>query len=667
MALESLPVGARSTEELNLRLLKLENRLERERFARLQAEAIAEKGLSDLYEKQRQLELLQDIATRANQSRDVEETLGYAVEAICRHTGWPCGNVYTRDQADPDLLTPTSASFFQDGTRFERFVEVSRERRYLRGNGLPGRVLASGEAIWIVDVTQDPAFLRAGIAEQSGLRAAFAFPVLVGTEAMAVMEFFAREPMEPDPSLLSIMSQIGTQLGRVMERRRSEEKLIYDATHDPLTGLPNRLLFMDRLDRAVSVRKLRSDFRFAVLFIDLDRFKLVNDSLGHAAGDTLLMEIARRLKALLSESEAYGSIATLARLGGDEFTILLEELRHDGIAMDVADRVQEALKQPIEIEGQEVYSSASIGIASSETRPVSAAEIMRDSDLAMYRAKSEGRARVEIFDPSLHAIAKNRLAVESDLRAALRKKEFLLHYQPIVDLQSGRIIGFEALVRWQRNGVLVPPSDFIGIAEDTGIIVFLGNWILREALSTLAKWQKADELNAALTISINVSPRQFHQPDFLENVIDALTTSGVPAQTVRLEITESVTILDTGRTIEILQSLRSLGVRVSIDDFGTGYSSLSYIHQLPIDTLKIDRSFVTALQQKTGGREIIRTILALAQSMHMDVVAEGTETESHVEQLRQMGCGYAQGYFFSRPLDETTAGALLPGAGVTAT
>lgn len=667
MALESLPVGARSTEELNLRLLKLENRLERERFARLQAEAIAEKGLSDLYEKQRQLELLQDIATRANQSRDVEETLGYAVEAICRHTGWPCGNVYTRDQADPDLLTPTSASFFQDGTRFERFVEVSREKQYLRGNGLPGRVLASGEAIWIVDVTQDPAFLRAGIAEQSGLRAAFAFPVLVGTEAMAVMEFFAREPMEPDPSLLSIMSQIGTQLGRVMERRRSEEKLIYDATHDPLTGLPNRLLFMDRLDRAVSVRKLRSDFRFAVLFIDLDRFKLVNDSLGHAAGDTLLMEIARRLKALLSESEAYGSIATLARLGGDEFTILLEELRHDGIAMDVADRVQEALKQPIEIEGQEVYSSASIGIASSETRPVSAAEIMRDSDLAMYRAKSEGRARVEIFDPSLHAIAKNRLAVESDLRAALRKKEFLLHYQPIVDLQSGRIIGFEALVRWQRNGVLVPPSDFIGIAEDTGIIVFLGNWILREALSTLAKWQKADERNAALTISINVSPRQFHQPDFLENVIDALTTSGVPAQTVRLEITESVTILDTGRTIEILQSLRSLGVRVSIDDFGTGYSSLSYIHQLPIDTLKIDRSFVTALQQKTGGREIIRTILALAQSMHMDVVAEGTETESHVEQLRQMGCGYAQGYFFSRPLDEMAAGALLPSAGVTAT
>jgi diguanylate cyclase (GGDEF)-like protein len=649
--------------DLNLRLLKAQNRFQRERTARLEAESIAENGLSELYEKQRQLELLGTVATQANQSHSVEEILRFTLGAICQHTGWGFGHVFRVSPDNSDMLVSTLIWHAESGANVSDFAAEACARNLPRGVGLPGRVLETGNALWIADVTKDPNFPRRKAAERSRLHAGFAFPVSVSNDIVAVMEFFFRDAVEPNESLLSIMSQIGTQVGRVVERQQLEDKLVYDATHDPLTKMPNRLFFMGRLERAVAVRRLRPDSRFAVLFIDLDRFKLVNDSLGHAAGDMLLREISARLMAVLDD-EAVKSAATvtLARLGGDEFTVLLEEMQHDLVATDVADRVQDELKRVIEIDGQEVYTSASIGIASSETTHESAADLMRDADLAMYRAKTEGRARVEIFDASLHEAAIRRLGLETDLRGALRRGDFILHYQPIVDLRSNEIVGFEALIRWCRNGgELVSPLEFVGLAEETGLIVFIGAWVMREALATLAKWQGERPENANLTMSINVSFKQFHQPDFLENVVMAITASGVHPNTVRLEITESVTIRDADRTVEILKSLRAIGVRVSMDDFGTGYSSLSYLHKLPFDTLKIDRSFVMGLQQKSGGREIIRTILALAQSLQMEVVAEGAETIAHVEQLREMGCGYAQGYFFSPPLDQQEALRLLNG------
>ncbi|WOS66029.1 bifunctional diguanylate cyclase/phosphodiesterase [Sinorhizobium fredii] len=540
------------------------------------------------------------------------------------------------------------------------FVAATQRMRFEHGRGLPGSVLDTGAAVWIRDVTQDPDFQRAAAAKACDLHAAFAFPVLAGDDVLAVMEFFYRSSLEPDEPLLAVMGQIGTQLGRVMERKRAEDKLIYDASHDPLTGLPNRLLFTDRLDRAVAAHKRRPEIGFAVLFIDLDRFKLVNDSLGHAAGDALLIEIAGRLSAVLTKEEGHGVLPTLARLGGDEFTILLEELDSSSIAIEIAERLQDALRRPLTIEGQDVYTSASIGIASSDAGYSSAADLMRDADLAMYRAKSEGRARIEIFDQSLHETATRRLSLESDLRGALRKQEFVLYYQPIVALDGGDIVGFEALVRWQRgSGELVPPAEFIALAEETGLIVFIGNWVMRDAFATLAAWQTAHPRSVPLTMSVNVSPRQFRQPDFVEQVIAAVKESGARPDTIRLEITEGVTVQDADHAIGILQRLREFGVRVSIDDFGTGYSSLSYLHQLPFDTLKIDRSFVNALQEKSDGNRIIQTILDLAKSLNMDVVAEGAETEHHVDQLREMGCRFAQGYYFSRPLDHTAATALL--------
>jgi diguanylate cyclase (GGDEF)-like protein len=662
-ALNIQGVDAGPEADLNLRLLKAENRFQRERTARLEAESIAEKGLSDLYEKQRQLELLGTVATQANQSHSVEEILRFTLEAICQHTGWGFGHVFRVNPANPDVLVSALIWFAEPGTNVRDFAEEAFARNFPKGVGLPGRVLETGKALWIADVTKDPNFPRWKAAERSRLHAGFAFPVSVSNDTVAVMEFFFRDAVEPNESMLSIMSQIGTQVGRVVERQQLEDKLVHDATHDPLTKMPNRLFFMGRLERAVAVHRLRPDSRFALLFIDLDRFKLVNDSLGHAAGDILLREISARLMAVLDEEAVKSAaVVTLARLGGDEFTVLLEEMQHELVATDLADRVQDELKRVIEIDGQEIYTSASIGIASSETAHESAADLMRDADLAMYRAKTEGRARVELFDTSLHEAAMRRLGLETDLRVALRRGDFILHYQPIVHLRSNEIVGFEALIRWRRNGgELVSPLEFIGLAEETGLIVFIGAWVMREALATLARWQGEGPENANLTMSINVSFKQFHQPDFLESVVTAITASGVHPSTVRLEITESVTIRDADKTVEILKSLRALGVRVSMDDFGTGYSSLSYLHKLPFDTLKIDRSFVMALQQKSGGREIIRTILALAQSLRMEVVAEGAETIAHVDELREMGCGYAQGYFFSRPLDERDALRLLNG------
>ncbi len=667
------PLAAASADpldQLNLKILKLENRLQRERVARLKAEEIAEKGLSDLYEKQQQLTLLETIATAANQSSSVDETMRFALAAICQHTGWGFGNVYLPSATIADHLTPAGVWHASDPAHLEAFISLTLETSFAIGEGLPGRVYQSGKPAWISDLTADRNFPRAAVAVLSGCRAAFAFPVLVGNDVLGVLEFFHHNTVGPDEQFLGVLAQIGTQLGRVVERRRAEQKLMHDATHDPLTGLPNRLLFSDRLERAVATHLRRPDIGFAVIFIDLDRFKLVNDSLGHSAGDVLLQEIATRFSQVLVETGhklAAGEAVTLARLGGDEFTILLEDIGRSSIAVDVAQSLQDSLRNPLFIDGQELYSSASIGVATSEAGYTCAADIMRDADLAMYRAKAEGRARVEIFNQSLHVEAKRRLTMESDLRNALKKKEFVLHYQPIVALSSREVTGFEALVRWQKSdGHIIPPSDFIPLAEETGLIVFIGSWVLEQSLKTLAAWQRDYPRATPLTMSVNVSPRQFHQTDFVEQVIDAVIASGVPPSTLRLEITESVTIQNAQHAIGILERLRQFGVRVSIDDFGTGYSSLSYLHQLPFDTLKIDRSFVSALQSRSDGGQIVQTILDLAKNLNLDVVAEGTESEEHVDILHQMGCGFAQGYFFSRPLNEAAAIELLSTTAKTA-
>jgi diguanylate cyclase (GGDEF)-like protein len=411
----------------------------------------------------------------------------------------------------------------------------------------------------------------------------------------------------------------------------------------------------------------RSTPNWAVFFIDLDSFKVVNDSLGHIAGNSLIIQVAARLSTLLhcdeEAVEKHGARLVgnlLARMGGDEFTVLLWNSNRTEYALSVAAQIQEALAAPFCVEGQEVHTSASIGVVMGSADYVTPEDILRDADLAMYRAKSLGKARSEIFDASMLAQATGRLRLENDLRRALRENEFVLHYQPIVSLDTEQIVGFEALVRWQAPGIgLVYPDEFIPAAEETGLIVPLGMLVLRQACLTARAWQKEFNRGSALTVSINLSPRQFSQPNLVANVQTILEETKVDPALIKLELTESSTMAAPERALRVLSELKSLGLQLSMDDFGTGYSSLSYLHRFPIDILKIDRSFVSGLIDNPESRQIVTTILALAEGMSIEVVAEGIETREQSLELKRLGCRFGRGYLFAKPLPFADATAML--------
>ena len=441
----------------------------------------------------------------------------------------------------------------------------------------------------------------------------------------------------------------------ITSRKEVEEQLVHAALHDSLTGLPNRALFVDRLRVAINQAKRRSDYIFAVLFLDLDRFKTINDSLGHPVGDQLLISIAHRLESLLRPSDR------VARLGGDEFAILTDDLEDVSDATRVAERLLHELEIPYGLQGNEVYSSASIGITTSLSAYDDPQDMLRDADTAMYRAKSLGRSRYQLFDPDMHLRAVEQLALETDLRRALERQEFLVHYQPIVKLSDGGIEGFEALVRWQHpERGLLHPEDFVPLAEETGLILQIGRHVLESACEQVADWQQRLRGSRPLpTISVNVSGREFLQQDLVDRVQDVLNRSSLSPGSLRLEITESMIMDNADAAIDKLKQLRELMVQLHLDDFGTGYSSLSYLHRLPTDTLKIDRSFVSKVDSQGQGTEIISTIVALARKLGMDVSAEGLETRQQVDRVRSLACDFGQGYYFSEPLDAANAENLL--------
>jgi predicted signal transduction protein with EAL and GGDEF domain len=453
--------------------------------------------------------------------------------------------------------------------------------------------------------------------------------------------------------------------------REAQGRLLHDALHDHLTQLPNRALFMERLQHASRRRTRRPQYTFAVLFVDLDRFKTVNDSLGHPAGDQLLLEIARRMTGALRRDDTVSRPAgaappetdadvdnTLARLGGDEFTILLDDIRDPSDAVRVAERIQEAVAAPLSLNGQEIFTSASVGIAVSTASQCAGEELVRDADLAMYRAKATGGARCVVFDATMHERAVERLKLESDLRHALDRGEFVLHYQPIVSLHDHQVIGLEALLRWQHpEHGLLSPAAFLRVAEETGLVARIDSWVLREACADACRWREWFSSDApALSVSVNISAQGFGQQDIVRRVAKALGQTGLDAHNLRLEITETVAMADAERARGVLIELKALGVRISLDDFGTGYSSLSYLQRFPVDTLKIDRSFVVGMESDEC-REIIRAILILARTLRLDVIAEGMETAAQVDYLERLDCRCGQGYFFSRalPLDQLHA------------
>jgi diguanylate cyclase (GGDEF)-like protein/PAS domain S-box-containing protein len=440
----------------------------------------------------------------------------------------------------------------------------------------------------------------------------------------------------------------------VTERHVIQDQLRHAALHDTLTGLPNRALFMELLEQALARSKRSGDRLFGALFVDVDRFKVVNDSLGHLIGDQLLIEITRRLHACLRRGDV------IARLGGDEFTILLNELRNPAEAIQIASRIQESFAVPFQLDEHEVFVTASIGLALSSTGYTNAEDILRDADTAMYRAKALGSNRQELFDVSMQPRAMDRLNMENEIRTGVERGEFHLCYQPIVALASQQLVGFEALLRWtRRDGRTIMPDEFIPLAEETGLIDIVGIWTLREACRQLGAWDERFPVMSERGMMVNVSTRQLMHPAFIEHVAAAIRDAGIEPDRLRLEITETALMHSPDAAATVLGELRALGVQVYLDDFGTGYSSLSYLHRFPVNTLKIDRSFVRSLADKREQPAIIESIVALARSVGANVIAEGVETQDQAKQLRQMGCGYAQGFFFSRPLAPVAAEAFL--------
>jgi diguanylate cyclase (GGDEF)-like protein/PAS domain S-box-containing protein len=449
------------------------------------------------------------------------------------------------------------------------------------------------------------------------------------------------------------MPAIQTIIRDITARKRAEKQLLHDALHDSLTKLPNRVSFMDHLKLAVNHTKRRKNYLFALLFVDLDRFKVVNDSLGHAVGDELLLALSVRLGTCLRAGD------TLARLGGDEFTILLDAIDDHESAKRVAERIQEVLSHPFKLAGHEMSMSASIGIAFSDCGENTAEELLRDADTAMYRAKSLGKARYQIFDKDMHTHAVTLLKLESDLRGAIEREELRVHYQPTVSLESGRITGFEALVRWQHpQRGLIPPIDFLPNAEDTGMIIEIDRWVLREACRQMRQWHEQLPSTRAMKINVNLSCKQFMQTDLVDYVAKILSETGLAPESLRLEITETVVMADSDRAMKILEELKGLGVEMSLDDFGTGYSSLSYIHRFPVATLKIDRSFIDRVGGEENG-EIVRTVVAMARNLGMEVIAEGVETMEQLIQLKAISCDQAQGFHFSKAVTADAAAILL--------
>ncbi|MGE5656752.1 MAG: EAL domain-containing protein [Actinomycetota bacterium] len=443
----------------------------------------------------------------------------------------------------------------------------------------------------------------------------------------------------------------------IAERKQLQEQLLKMAFYDGLTGLPNRVLFMEQLEETLERAKAQPGYQFAVLFLDCDRFKFINDSLGHSVGDELLVSLALRLE------ETLGKNYVLARLGGDEFAIALTDIEGIDSATKVAEKILKALSFSFQLQRQEVFINVSIGIALGNDRYDKPEHLLRDADTAMYRAKKLGKGQYRIFDPAMHEAAIQTLHLENDLCRAVNQQEFIVYYQPIVALNTGRISGFEALVRWQHpQRGLVPPGLFIPVAEETGLINPIGNWVLREACQQLQRWHQTNPNNCQLTISVNLSVRQFAQPRLIEHIDQILEETQLAPQFLKLEITESAIMENTKVAADILQKLRDRKIGLSIDDFGTGYCSLSYLHSFPVDSLKIDRSFVQHLDGNLGNQGLVPAIMSIVEVLRINAVAEGIETAEQLTQLRKLNCNFGQGYLFSKPLQKNLATELLASA-----
>jgi diguanylate cyclase (GGDEF)-like protein/PAS domain S-box-containing protein len=597
----------------------------------------------DISERKRaeQREKMEHAVTRVlAESETLSEAIPKIVQTICETLSWDCGARWSMDERRKAICCVETWSV--PGKAVAQFISEVKKLTFQPSNkGLVRQVWVSGTPHWIPDVSKDEGFERAPLAAKAGLHGAFAFPILAGNVTLAVLEFFSREIRGPDPSLLQMVRVIGSQIGQFMARKQAEENLLYVATHDTLTGLPNRYMFNQRFAHALNnAQRYRKSM--ALLFLDLDHFKFINDTLGHPFGDRLLQEVAGRLRLCLRESD------TIARFGGDEFVALIEDFAAPGDVVSIAQKVLHALRWPFMLEGETSHITASIGISLYPNDGADLASLLKNADIATYRAKEQGKNNYLFYSEEMNDHLSARIAKETRLQGALERNEFILHYEPKVEIHTGRITGMEALIRWQHPELgLLPPVEFIGHAEHSGLIVPIGAWVLRTACVQNQTLQ--GRAPAPLTVSVNLSARQFEDKHLLREIERALSESALKPNCLELEITESMVMRDIQSSKKILDGIKSMGIRLAIDDFGTGYSSLVSIKRFPFDCIKIDRSFIKDIPQDPDDVAITQAIIAMAHSLRLKVIAEGVETQEQLDFLTEHGCHEFQGYFFRRP------------------
>ncbi len=654
------------------RVVHLEQQLRREKAARRMAETLADVGYRDLSLVKSRLELLNRIADASGQGNDPHEILRYALTQLCETLGYSVGNVLLSVGGQGEMrLEACCVGYAANEITSRNFLAASEQLVSWAGLGLPGRVLIDPLPHWLSRIDTNPDFSRASLAATAGLKSITVVPILAGAELVGAFELFADHEQEPAVELLEVLRQAGMQVGRVFKRERNEIRLRNQALRDPLTGLSSRSIFDERLRELFDHRKIKSEAAPSLIFIDLNGFGFVNDTHGHRVGDAILQDVASRLSLLVEELGAVGRVllnrsneVLLSRVGGDEFTILVDGPHCATLALDIAQAAHDCLRAPHRSGDLETQITASIGIAHDDGHYGFADELVRDADVAMAHAKTAGLARTIVFDHQMRADAVEALRIEADLRRAIENDEFELYYQPIMRLPSREIAGLEALLRWRRGSdEVAPPQKFIKIAEERGLISMIGGWALRRACKTLTSLNQTETGQPPLFMNVNVSARQFLQANFLDQVCEIITDTGVDPAMLILEVTESAAVINLAQTARILEQLRSWRIRINLDDFGTGYSSLSHLQSLPFDGIKIDKSFVMNQTEESASWSIVNAILQLGNAMNLKVVAEGIETEFQFGKLAAMGCEFGQGFLFSRALPEAEIRKMLADAG----
>ncbi|HEU4426421.1 MAG TPA: EAL domain-containing protein [Pilimelia sp.] len=593
--------------------------------------------LASLQERHRLLEQLSEVQRAITRRAPLQEILDAITGGAQALLGDEVAGLRLFDPDDPEMLLLVSAKGLPaDLTRRLWRIPVDQA-------GATGQAARSGQLVVVNQYARSP--LRIPQLVAIDIQSAMAAPVHNKEKVIGGLVVASYRPDRYyTPSDQQALRVFAEQVSLAVTDAKTQEAM-HQAFHDSLTGLASRGLFMDRLEYALACAQ-RDRTQLAVLFVDLDRFKVVNDSLGHTAGDRVLIGVADRLRSSLRAND------TAARLGGDEFAVVIDQVADPSDAVAVGNRIIEALEAPFVIEGREVFVNASIGIAFNTEQSIDGHDLIRNADLAMYQAKRNGKGRCEIFEATAVPTPIGRLDLEAELHRGLSRDEFVLHYQPVVDLRTGAAVGVEALVRWQHpERGLVPPSQFVPLAEETGLILPLGRWVLHEACRQASEWNVRRDQRPPLTISVNVSARQLNQPDLPDIVAAALAESGLDPALLMLEITESLLLRDTEATVEVLRRLGELRVHLAIDDFGTGYSSLTHLHRFPVDTIKLDRSFVREIPADAKASALVRAVVQLGDMLGLTTIAEGIEAVDQFDQLRAAGCGLGQGYLFAKPLE----------------